>query len=240
MVSYEGNDGLVSEPAICTACSCGDPAVTCTVGVIAFRNMAGCTGNVGNAAQPGDGMCGPINPPAATEAYAAQAPMINAGACAPSGGAPTIPAPKWQTKALTCTGGGQGTGCGAQSACIARSAAPFEDAICVWKSGDKACPAGFSQKHKFADNVVDNRDCSACTCGAANTTCTVVTTVYASADCSGDGLVDVPNDQSCVPGMIGASVKPAVVKSGSCVAAGGQPTGSVQEGNAETTVCCTQ
>jgi hypothetical protein len=237
--AYEGNKDIVSEPAACSACSCSSPAVTCTLGQLAFRNMAACTGGVGAAAQPGDGMCGPINPPAATEAYAAPKAMGTTGACSPAGGSPTLPPPKWQTSALACTGGGQGTGCGPQAACVARSAPPFDAALCVFRDGDKQCPGGFPKKHVFVSNVVDNRDCSACTCGSGTATCDVVTKVYASADCSGASLVDVPNDLSCVMGALGASIKPTVTSSGSCPPSGGQPTGSVQEGNQQTTVCCT-
>ena len=68
--------------------------------------------------------------------------------------------------------------------------------------------------------------------------CSVVTTVYANNDCTGQSL-DVPNNQTCVAGAVGASIKPKVTKSGNCPPDGGQPTGEVKEGAMMTTVCCT-
>jgi hypothetical protein len=193
-----------------------------------------CTAQLGSVTQPA-GACQTIAPPGQTKAIKASAPT--ASACTASGGQATLPPPTWQITALACTGSELGAGCGAQATCAPRTEAPFEPGLCVYRSGSQNCPASFPVKQTFTDNVNDARACTACACSSAGVQCSATTSIYTASDCSG-AHADVGNDGSCAPFLGGASVLVTVTKSGSCTPSGGQPAGTITEGNLKTTVCC--
>jgi hypothetical protein len=238
-VAYEGNDDLVPMPAVCTGCTCGAPGVTCTPAPLVLHGNAQCANQTGSAAQPQPGQCGPIQPPNGTAAYSAAAPQANAGACQPSMVTTMVPPPTWQTTGLACGAGATGTGCGATSICAPRAPSPFGAGLCVYRSGDHACPAGYGVKHLYYDNVVDSRGCDPCTCAPAVASCAATTTVFADGVCIAPSL-SVPNDGSCKAGPVGGTITIQVTPSGSCMPTGGAPHGTVVPGALTTTVCCTQ
>jgi hypothetical protein len=234
--SFEGNRDLNPTPAICSACACGAPAVTCTSMPLEL-DTAACAMQQGFAAQPQPGQCGSVSPPAGVTSYKASAPIGFTGACTPSGGAPTLPPPSWGGAGLACAGGGLGGGCGNKAACAAVSAPPFGAGLCVYRSGDLSCPSGFGDKHLYVNNVIDSRGCTPCSCGGGTVTCAATTTVFSDGACTA-AVADVPNDGSCVAAAGGSSIKIQITKSGSCPASGGKPSGSLQAGAPPTTVCC--
>jgi hypothetical protein len=236
--AYEGHGDLVPEPAECAACVCDPPAITCQTKLLSFQDDAACTMAGTPVSQPTPGNCLMISPMGSPVAVTADAPTAIAGACSPSGGAATLPPPKWQRAGLACSGGGLGLGCGAGKVCTSAGEAPFVAGICVYRSGDVACPSSYPDKHKFTDSVVDTRDCTGCTCGGATGSCAVTTKVYSNASCNG-GALDVPNDGSCVP-VTGnpSSIQIDLTKTGTCPPSGGQAVGSIVAGALATTVCC--
>jgi hypothetical protein len=238
--AYQGTAGLLPQPAMCSACACAAPPVSCTPAALVFTGDAACATPQGTAVQPAPGQCGPVHPPAGTQGFTAALPTPAAGACGPSGGAKMIPPPAWGRAGLACLGGGLGGGCPPGSFCASTPPAPFVPALCIYRSGDLACPPGFADKHLFVDSVVDTRGCSACACGAPVVDCAATTTVFADGACGGASL-PVVDDGSCTPasGSVG-SMKVAVVATGSCTPAGGQPTGTIAEGTQKTTACCAQ
>ncbi|MFT3764820.1 MAG: hypothetical protein QM820_04785 [Minicystis sp.] len=237
--AYTGNGDLVPEPAMCGACACSQPAVNCLLKQLMLSDQTDCSATTGTIVQPTGNQCLAVSPPGSTKAFFADAPAATPGACTPLGGAKTVPAPKWQRAGLVCSGGGLGLGCGAGKFCTGKPAAPFVDGLCIWRSGDVACPASFPSKHGFTDSVVDTRDCTGCFCGAPTASCSATTRLYSNSQCNGAGT-DVPNDGSCVQpaGNVG-SVDVTVTTTASCPATGGQPVGSIVAGAAKTTVCCT-
>ncbi len=236
MKSYEGNRDLNPTPAICSDCACSTPTVTCTPKPLDL-DTAGCATQKGFATQPTPGQCGPLSPPSGVTSYQAGAPIAFTGACAPSGGAATLPPPDWGGTGLACGGGGLGGGCGNKAACAAVSGAPFGSGLCIYRSGDLACPGAFATKHLYVNDVIDTRGCGVCTCGGGSATCTATTTLFSDGACA-TSLTDVPNDGSCVNSAAASSIKIAITKSGSCPSDGGMPKGTLQEGPSTTTVCC--
>lgn len=232
-----GNSGLIDTPALCSACTCSAPSGQCLLQPLSLESD-GCAISVGAVTQPPPGACQPIAPLGTTKAMRASPPASTGGACGASTVTVTRPPPAWQIAGLACWGGGFGGGCGANAACAPTAKAPFATSLCVFRSGDVACPAAFPQKHVFVNSVNDTRGCSPCSCGAPTVTCAAVTTVHGGPNCNG-ASTQVPNDGSCVNvGSSGSSIDVAVTKTGGCVANGGQPTGTLQEGQIKTTVCC--
>lgn len=234
--SYEGFRDLNPTPAICSACSCSAPPVSCTPMPLELDGTA-CGSQKGFATQPPAGQCGSVSLPGGANSVKADAPIASAGACTPAGGAATLPPPNWTAAALACAGGGLGAGCGNKSSCAAKSAAPFGASLCIYRVGDLACPAGFGDKHVYVNNVIDSRGCTPCTCGGGTATCAVTTTVFSDGACA-TSIATVPNDGSCVAAAAAGSIQVQITKSGSCPADGGQPNGSLQAGIPPTTVCC--
>lgn len=233
---YEGNRDLGDTPAICSACACSAPSVTCNAMPLDLDGVA-CAQQKGFATQPPSGQCGPISPPASVTSYTAAAPIAFTGACTPSGGAPTLPPPNWGGAGLVCAGGGLGGGCGNKAACAAVSGAPFGAGLCIYRTGDLPCPSGFGTRHLYVTSVIDTRGCTPCTCGGGSATCSATTTVYSDGACA-TAIASVPNDGSCVDAAGGGSIKVQITKSGSCPPDGGMAKGSLQEGPLRTTVCC--
>ncbi len=50
-------------------------------------------------------------------------------------------------------------------------AAPFEAGVCIWVEGEESCPAEFSERTVYYDEVDDTRSCSACSCGDPTGSC---------------------------------------------------------------------
>jgi hypothetical protein len=159
------------------SCSCAcDPATGIS-----------CTGNVGLCYGSGVTFCvtacfSPITGPAAGAACTSVSPSgthaqiippapAAHGSCAPRD-AHTRVAPAWGTEAKACGGATTSpAGCGAGETCAPTAGAAFAD-VCILTSGDVACPAsGYTEKQLFYESFTDSRTCSACSCGAATSTC---------------------------------------------------------------------
>ncbi len=235
--AYLGHAGLVPEPASCAACTCTTPQVSCTTNPLSFGD-ATCATVLGSFPQPTPGQCQSITIPSMTAGVSAMAPTAVAGACTPSGGMAMLPPPNWQTVGRACGVLGEGKGCATTESCVPKPSTPFEAGLCVYTTGDMPCPQAFPQKHVFDDDVVDNRDCSPCSCGAAMATCTATTTIHNNSTCGGNPL-SLPNDGSCHAINTGSSIKVSVNGTGSCAPSGGQPMGTISVGPSKTTVCCT-
>ncbi|WP_437279400.1 hypothetical protein WME90_02235 [Sorangium sp. So ce375] len=236
-----GRDPL-DEPATCTPCTCGAPTVTCEDPVITLYGQDAC-----------DGLAVPLPVPAnrctSTEdvsglpldSYSGEAPGVDSAACPASGGAATVPPPRFGTEGLVCAAAPGTGGCAAGEACAPREIdAPFEPGICVWREGDRRCPREFSEQHVFASSVVDDRGCTQCTCDTRGVSCSATMTLFRDADCTRQNGT-VPLDGACIeeiPQAAAVSVK--VTGAGSCQPRGGAPTGEVQEGDDRITVCCTR
>src|SRR5262249_33512993 len=79
--AHQGNTGIINDPAMCSACTCGNPTVTCTPNVVELDSDAACSTMVGSLVQAMPGVCPPILPPANTMGAKAPPPTGVASAC---------------------------------------------------------------------------------------------------------------------------------------------------------------
>ncbi len=166
------------------ACECQSPTGgVCTVSSVLWQNGT-CTG--GNAAvQSG---CYDFSNTYRIGGVQTSEPVLSKpGSCAATvAGAPS--APSWETTADFCSVPTQGGGCGGGQVCVARAPSPLEDAACVVREGDHACPASFPNQRVYFSAVDDARACTAnaCSCGAPDGEfCEVFVALYVNNSCSG-------------------------------------------------------
>ncbi len=240
------------DPATCSPCTCATPTgVTCN-GV--WKHSAPITGCAIGCGEPDDTLL--LN--ACTTVFTNNCPggstsstitgVPTGGACAPDGGAPTRAPPRFTTAARTCAAQ-PGGGCGG-GLCAARPAAPSSTKLCIVSTGDVACPPGaYTTKHIYHASVEDTRGCTACTCGAAeSTSCGTggsVTVYKTTADCMAatNAQSTRPIPQGCTSQSPSTDVVAVMTTAppptgGSCPPDGGAPTGDVKPAT-PTTVCCT-
>ncbi|HRI69262.1 MAG TPA: hypothetical protein PK156_33760 [Polyangium sp.] len=257
---YIGHHTPIAPPAMCSACTCAAPTgETCDLpDAVSISNMT-CNNNpmsIGNINLPANwnGNCYSMsyfpsqtgcNGPCAVSLTAAAA-TVTGGACAPGGGMPTKPQQTWAILGKACGESSIGGGCGAGKVCQPKPTLPYLPGLCIYKTGDVACPAmDFTDKHVFYDSVDDTRGCTGCACGApSGSNCTAKLDVYGDSFSSVcNTLVTSLNTGSCMNLMnnpqLGA-VKATITQppnGGTCAASGGQPTGTVTPAG-PTTFCC--
>jgi hypothetical protein len=109
--------------------------------------------------------------------------------CAPG---PPIPAKvislHWDTFARGCDINLPG-GPIERSTCLPKEPVAPGFAFCIFLEGEKDCPTYpdnvFTERHVFYQGVEDNRQCSACTCGApTGSACKAKISIYEDATCS--------------------------------------------------------
>jgi hypothetical protein len=129
---------------------------------------------------------------------------------------------RWNTFALGCDIG-LPEGPIERSVCIS-DPLPAGFKACIFYDGERACPDDepgdvFTEQHVFYNGIKDDRQCSACTCGApTGSACTGTIAIYKGNDltCSGQAL-----DQKSI-----SSVGPVCLD----IALPGQPLGSKSAG----------
>jgi hypothetical protein len=238
----DGHQGLDAPTAQCSMCSCADPAgVTCSDPTVRFFGDQGCANACGEA--KASASCSQAS------LQCAQASLLSrevfstpsGGSCAPSTEVPTIPKPSWMTTGIGCQPQGPIVSCGQNEVCARGPTATFN--LCVYQSGDVACPPGpYANKQVFFQHVDDTRSCSNCACGSPQVDCSGGTvSLSPNSNCSAGIQSSVP--ASCgVDGILASD--PVYVQlvtpptpMGSCPASGGQPTGTATPAQ-PVTVCC--
>jgi hypothetical protein len=233
-LDFVGGASPSGDPATCAPCVCEPPNPTCDATQFQTFSAKMCKGTMTSLDTP-SGACVTLGMPASVIVGKAQQGSLD---CAVTGGEATIPPLTWASRAVACGGASLGAGCEV-GVCAPRPQAPFGQRLCVWQSGDQACPGGYPQKRTLAQ-VKDDRGCSACGCTTENPpACTVTTTLYSDATCQ-TAIIDTPAPDTCASLVPAQSVKVDVTSTGgaSCAASGGTPTGGVQE--SVTTFCCDQ
>jgi hypothetical protein len=157
------------------------------------------------------------------------------GSCAASP-VNTLPAPSFAEQTRTCSGGTTtAVGCTSGQVCAPQAFAPYK--LCVSRPGDFACPTGYTQATTTYDGVQDTRACSACSCGAAASTCDGEVDVTNT--CTGASRILETTVSGCGTNAISAgwggtyTPKP----SGKCVPSSSTLSGAVTP-TGDTTVCC--
>ena len=125
--------------------------------------------------------------------------------------------------------------------------------VCIFQHGENDCPTDvgnvFTERHVFYRGVQDDRQCSACTCGApTGSACTAVISIYNGAGCSGStvvpGIAISSSSETCLdiqlPGQaLGSKEKagPTTYLPGTCPPGGGDGSGIAIPIN-PATLCC--
>lgn len=178
---------------------------------------------------------------ATSGALGADVPVTAPPSCAASGGALDAQPPAFAASAVVCATA-LATGCDPGQVCVAKAGSSF--AACIYQDGDvAACPRGYGQRTVVYQGLDDTRACSACACDASSATCSGTTNLYSNSACFGgpDGVV-VHGSGLCVPfstqkSQVAFEYVPDPGPQGSCVASGGQVTGTVDPLD-PVTVCC--
>ncbi len=155
-----------------------------------------------------------------------------------------------------CGGGVAEGDCEGDEVCVPELSAGFISAHCVYTEGDVPCPVGtdFSNRTVYFAEITDTRDCSSCSCGAAqNTDCDGSVSFFATYIQSGGGFVTDPAEVEPATGACrqidpnltptagvtyGMVYDPETPTSSGCNPIGGDAQGSVSADDAFT-VCCT-
>lgn len=105
---------------------------------------------------------------------------------------PTFPAKvvslHWDTYARVCDMAWPPGGTD-RSICLLDDPLPPGFRLCVFHDDEEECPTTtenvFTEQHVFYNGVEDNRQCSACSCGApARSACTAMISIYKNANCN--------------------------------------------------------
>jgi hypothetical protein len=254
-VSYEGHADLVA-PGLCEACTCEPPTGSCALSSTLTATDAVCyapgTTTSFNAPTPWDGTCDSttqlpdgaahsltIDPIAMTENGCAVGPPVAA----------KVVSSRWDTFARGCDAR-MPDGPFQRSICLPDEPIPPGFKMCIFRTGEYACPDDegntFTEQHVFYDGVQDDRQCSACSCGApTGSACTAAVSIYKDATCSAplSQIAISSSSETCIdiqlPGQALKSKKASAMTylPGTCPAMGGDGSGiAIPTGSA--TLCC--
>ena len=258
-ISYEGRADLVA-PAVCEACTCEPPTGSCALPSTLTASTKGCNipGGVTtsfDAPASWDGSCDgsvqvpggagrslTIDPLAMTENGCASGPTVAA----------KIVSLHWDTFARGCDVD-LPTGSIDRSVCLPVDPIAPGFKTCIFSVSEMECPnvlVGnvFTEKHVFYHSVQDDRQCSACTCGApAGSACAATVSLYGNnLTCTGPTFAQVPlssAEPSCIditlPGQsLGSKSAGAVTYlPGTCSPGGGVASGTAIP-TIPMTLCC--
>ena len=227
-------------PAAQCSCECGD-AENVSCGAATLREH----GNT--CLQP------IVNPdtwtlnPGACVPYASSSTALNVfaptlqtagGSCDPSF-SQTIPETGWAQTVRLCDALVTDDACDADASC---SSAPTDDfdRVCVYVEGEASCPEeGWTQRQVVHAEVVDDRGCSECSCGAPSGTCGGTVSLTQNSCGGGAVLVGSVNAGSCSAGLStnGNRAQYVPEPQASCSPSGGAPTGTATP-TGPVTLCC--
>jgi hypothetical protein len=256
-MKWERFGGLVAPPAQCEACECSvNGSCTNLPASIEIRSGTCNTSNVQTTIFDGppnwDGTCTSANAmpagklcngvPCAQSVSASPLPGPTNESCNPITEKPTATLPKheWTEGALACNRMDLDGACKTDSD-HCRPTLPSSWLHCVAREGKyNECPANYNDEKGprwyYNDNPIDDRGCSACSCGAPKDgLCTGSLSVYGDGSCTNE-FVKLPlssADPSC--GTItpqGRAVGSKTISNlsyipGTCAVAGGEPIGAV-------------
>lgn len=181
--------------------------------------------------------CTTVSVGGTTHVSASNPAPTNAGSCNPVPNH-TLDTPSWATHAQACaTGLASPEGCEAAEVCAPETTSPFER-LCIAHEGDTPCPAGtFTDKHVLYEDYEDTRECSACTCGPADSSCDGTVYFLNSAGGICNVFVDSVDAGGCSTHGGATRVEYTPDPSGTCPPQGGNLTGEATPTGA-TTFCC--
>ncbi|MFS8066439.1 MAG: hypothetical protein ACMG6S_08700 [Byssovorax sp.] len=262
VIAYQGHDGLNALPASCGTCICSSPSGTCAppLSLTASAKPCNSTGAITspfNGPAAWDGACTAqdcISPnPSCSQSLSVQsltaAPLaMTEQGCTPSIIVPqNLSTPTWTTAALACRGMvTSGPGCSDPGQTCVPSAVPPDFSMCIYHEADVSCPDSYPQKHLVYAGFDDQRACSDCACSApVGSACTAALSVFKDGACSVP-LLSAPISSSgsacfdLVPAGLplgSKTVTALAYEAGTCMASGGEASGSLAA-SGPSTFCC--
>lgn len=239
-----------NRPASCPLCQCTAKGVCGTSVSVAESIAAGCM-TITPFSVDLNGSCQPVPAGAGGNGNHWQMNDPGSGACvAADAGAPVQPAAHHAAHA--CSAARLGGGCPSGQVCAKRGA----PGLCVSRasgSGPAAqCPAQFPIAHLTVPQTtdpaaafVDRRACSTCSCGGTPSggACTVTLSLYSDTNCGtfkGTVVSGGCNPLSCGATACKGATATVAYTPGTCTAAGGAPSGTVELASPGTQYCCDQ
>lgn len=226
------------------SCDCG-PAVgaTCSTSTLLANgsNSAQCIFDINEWTISGSCDNAPSAPGGGW--WSAEPFTVMGGACTPNP-SETIEPSMYGERGVLCGAPPVPAGsCGDTGSCAAAPALPFESQLCVVADGDLECPADYPDKELFHAGMVDDRECSDCTCGNPFGTCSGYSVrLFNQANCGGSPLATLSPTGVCTEvlsnqGVESASIQNGTIENASCTPSGGVAVGSSVEAEPRT-VCC--
>jgi hypothetical protein len=233
-------EGLSAAPATC-GCSCAMQTPPCSNLTVTAGNSGtnGCQ-NKSSQALVWDGGCLPVTSIVTAAGDSVSVTASGNGGCAPDDASVVLPSPTYASQGNICQMG-VSPGAGCTSGVCVPDPAPYK--MCVYQTGDVACPAAYSVKHVVGTGLSDGRGCTGCTCtfdGGGG--CGGSATLYTGGACNAQSL-GVTADGTChavsTQTFKSMSYQPTAV-GGACVGSGAPtPTGTATFATTAT-VCCAQ
>ncbi len=189
--AINGGSAASGAPATCSSCQCTAPSACASF--LDFRvSAANSCGAASACTTPVNAQCTELTSCLTGEptvSLEARLPAGQAG-CTASAAAPVVPAASWSVRTLACAAPHLGAGCQVSEVCAPRPpATPFLQQLCIYKSGDVACPAEhYTEKRVVATKLSDSRSCAPCSCSVSG--------------CSYKWQTFDPSDTSCTSPML--------------------------------------
>lgn len=220
------------QPAVtCPTCACDASTATCGDPKVTSYGSSNC-GSQARTNHTFTG-CQAFSPGSDQSSFKLELGAAGGMCAAQSTGAMSKPPLAFTTHILGCAAGTQGAGCGAGAKCTRRPPAGF-GRVCLHRTGNHACTPGWTEKTLLSANVVDNRSCTPCGCGAA--ACSATATAYDDSACV-TALGKTLSAPGCaVLDSAENTFSVLATKSVSCPPTGGTVTGAIT--GTETTLCC--
>jgi hypothetical protein len=208
--SYQGNTGIMADPASCTTCMCDLPTgEVCDLPDDLFVHDAACnaqdfcSGDMPippswNGSCDGSGafpagqttcgmnasmMCDTSTGVACNQSVSMAAMTVVPGTCTHGTSTPTKTNPTWENVFVACGGpANTAIGCNGAFSCLPKPPAGYLSGLCISAPGVQPCPAGsFSNQHLAYEGFLDDRTCSDCSCDmSTGATCSATVNVYSN------------------------------------------------------------
>lgn len=167
---------------------------------------------------------------------------IAGGSCEPASSV-SVPDVRPGAPVTVCEGGTDtGGSCSDGRVCVDEPG-PDQDSICIWRTGEHACPAEYPDTRPVVQGVADTRGCAECTCGAPAGAVMSSALLYAD-DCFPPNLGQISGDGGChAAANLSTTIEAVpftpgeVLDTAACAPSTPMSTGGVS-GTVVNTVCC--
>lgn len=252
-VVYEGHADPLDAPA-CPTCGCELPTAECDLPPIITVSTETCPDGAGGIiydfSPPDlwDGTCtgNTVIPEALWPKSMTYGALIKKETgCQPTESvAPVIRVATWRTQARACVEDEPAPCLDRNTLCVPTAEPPPGFTQCIFRTGEHQCPADYADRRVFYSDLVDSRQCSACSCGAPiDGHCHAPLFTFQEAACMHleNGLWVGSSAPQCIDvlhtDLVSKRAEPPEYVSGFCEPSGGELLGSA-EPLGPATFCC--